>query len=149
MKDTLKPGIEHAFSFTITDEKTVPALYPESAEFQAMPHVFATGYMVGLLEWACIRALHPHIDWPDEQTVGIHINVSHSAATLPGMTVTAKVRLTAVDGRKLSFDVEAHDGVDLICSGTHERFLINPEKFNRKMKRKLNHYNDISRPGSG
>ena len=54
MRDTLKPGIEQEFCLKITDQKTVPALYPESEEFQAMPNVFATGYMVDFLEWACI-----------------------------------------------------------------------------------------------
>lgn len=137
MKDTLQPGIEHAFTFTITEEKTVPALYPESSEFQVMPDVFATGYMVGLIEWTCIQAVNPFLDWPEEQTVGTHIDVSHIAATPPGLEVTAKVRLVEVDGRRLVFEVEAHDGIDLIARGKHERFIINKEKFNRKMKAKL------------
>lgn len=136
MKDTLKPGIESEFSLEITDKKTVPALFPESEEFQAMPNVFATGYMVGFLEWACIQAINPHLDWPKEQTVGIHINVSHVAATPPGLIVTAKVKLKAVEGRKLFFEVEANDGVDLICQGTHDRFIIYPEKFNKRVQEK-------------
>jgi fluoroacetyl-CoA thioesterase len=136
MKDTLKPGIEHEFTFTITEAKTVPALYPESSEFQVMPDVFATGYMVGLIEWTCIQALNPFLDWPEEQTVGTHINVSHIAATPPGLEVTAKVRLVEVDGRRLVFEVEAHDGIDLIARGKHERCVINEDKFNRKMKSK-------------
>ena len=136
MKKTLKPGIQHEFSFKVTDQKTVPALYPESEEFQAMPNVFATGYMVGFLEWACIRAINPYLDWPREQTVGIQINVSHIAATPPGLTVTARVILRKIDGRKLFFDVEAHDRIDPICSGSHERFIIYPESFNRKVSEK-------------
>ncbi len=136
MKDTLKPGIESEFSIVITDKKTVPALFPESEEFQAMPHVFATGYMVGFLEWACIQAINPHLDWPAEQTVGIHINVSHVAATPPGLKVTAKVKLKAVKGKKLFFEVEAHDGIDLICRGSHERYIIYAKKFNNKVKEK-------------
>jgi hypothetical protein len=47
-----------------------------------MPEVFATGFLVGLLEWTCIQAVNPHIDWPREQTVGTHVNVSHEAATI-------------------------------------------------------------------
>lgn len=140
MKKTLKPGIEHEFSFKITEQKTVSALYPEAEEFQAMPSVFATGYMVGFLEWACIQAINPHLDWPYEQTVGIHINVSHIAATPPGLTVTAKVILREIDGRKLLFDVEAHDGIDPICSGSHERFVIYTEKFNKKVSEKAESY---------
>ncbi len=137
MKNTLLPGITHQFSFEVNELKTVPALYPESQEFQLMPHVFATGYMVGFLEWACIQAINPHLDWPDEQTVGIHINVSHLAATPPGLTVTATVILKEIDGRKLFFDVEAHDGIDLICRGSHERFIIYSEKFNKKILEKV------------
>lgn len=101
-----------------------------------MPKVFATGFMVGFLEWACIQAINPHIDWPHEQTVGTLIHVSHSAATPPGLEVRAKVKLIEVDGRRLVFEVEAHDGVDTISKGTHERFIINAEKFNQKVKQK-------------
>ncbi len=51
MKETLKPGIRYEHKFTVPPSKTVPALYPEAEEFLAMPEVFATGFMVGLLEW--------------------------------------------------------------------------------------------------
>lgn len=137
MKDTLQPGIRYEHKFIVPISKTVPALYPESAEFVAMPEVFATGFLVGLLEWACIKAINPHIDWPDEQTVGTHIDVSHEAATPPGLEVTATVELIAVEGRKLIFAVEAHDGVDLISKGRHERFVINRERFAAKLGEKM------------
>jgi len=122
--------------------KTVPALYPESPEFLAMPEVFATGYLVGLLEWSCIKAINPHIDWPQEQTLGIRINVSHEAATPPGLEITTSVELTKVEGRKLVFSVEAHDGVDLISRGEHERFIISKEMFDDKMTEKTKKYLD-------
>lgn len=137
MKDTLRPGIESEFTFRIPESKTVPALYPESAEFQEMPEVFATGFMVGFLEWTCIKAINPHLDWPGEQTVGTLIDVSHIAATPVGFEITAKVKLIEVDGRRLVFEIEAHDGVDLISKGRHERFIINKDKFNLKMKEKI------------
>ena len=108
MKDTLKPGIESEFTFRVTESKTVPFLYPESAEFQEMPRVFATGFLVGFIEWACIKAVNPHLDWPREQTVGTHIDVSHTAATPAGFTVTAGVKLAEVEGRRLLFEVEAN-----------------------------------------
>jgi fluoroacetyl-CoA thioesterase len=138
MKNTLKPGIKYSHTFTVPKSKTVPALYPESEEFVIMPEVFATGYLVGFLEWACIKAINPHLDWPKEQTVGTHIDVSHEAATPPGLTVTAKVELIAVEGKKLTFLVEAHDGVDLISKGRHERFIINRQKFDERIKVKSN-----------
>jgi len=133
MKETLKPGIKYQHKFTVPLSKTVPALYPESAEFVAMPEVFATGFLVGLLEWACIKAINPHLDWPREQSVGTHINVSHEAATPPGLEVTVSVELLEVEGRRLVFAVEAQDGVDLISKGRHERFVINKEKFEAKV----------------
>jgi len=136
MKDTLQPGIEYEFRFRIPGSKTIPALYPEAEEFQAMPEVFATGYLVGFLEWACIRAVNPHLDWPEEQTVGTHINVSHIAATPPGLEVTAKVKLLEVAGKRLLFSVEAHDGIDLITQGTHERHIIDKNRFTQKIRAK-------------
>ena len=137
MKDTLQAGLEHSFAFTIDESKLVPALYPEAEEFGVMPRVFATGYMVGLIEWACIQALMPHLDWPNEQSVGTRVDVRHLAATPPGLVVTAKVKLTEMEGRKLTFEVEAHDGVDLIAKGTHERFVINKEKFDAGLQKKI------------
>lgn len=136
MKNTLQIGIRHSLSFRVPNNKTVPALYPEAAEFQLMPDVFATGFMVGFLEWACITALNPHLDWPNEQSLGTHINVSHLAPTPPGMIVTAKVQIVAIDGRRITFEVEADDGVDMIAQGTHERFIIDRDRFNEKVRHK-------------
>lgn len=136
MKDSLKSGIQYEHKFIVPPSKTVPALYPESDEFIVMPEVFATGFLVGFLEWACIKAIKPHLDWPHEQTVGTHIDVSHEAATPVGLEVTARVELIAVEGKKLLFHVEAHDGVDLISKGRHERFVINKEKFDAKLEMK-------------
>jgi fluoroacetyl-CoA thioesterase len=136
MKETLQPGIEYRFTFAVPENKTVPHLYPEAPEFKVMPKVLATGYLVGLVEWTCIQAVNPHIEWPKEQTVGISINLSHTAATPPGFSVTVKTRLTQVQGKRLLFEFDAHDGVDAICSGTHERFIIHAEKFAAKLEEK-------------
>ena len=136
MKNSLKVGIKYEHKFIIPKSKTVPNLYPESEEFKTMPEVFATGYLVGFLEWACILAIKPHLDWPAEQSVGTHINVSHEAATPVGLEVIANVELTKIEGKKLTFNVEARDGVDVISKGVHERFIINKEKFDNKVKEK-------------
>jgi fluoroacetyl-CoA thioesterase len=137
MKESLAPGIAHEFRFRVTDAKTVPALYPEAREFQVMPNVFATGFMVGLFEWACIQMTIPYLDWPSEQTVGTHIDVSHTAATPPGFEVTAKVTLIEVDRRRLVFEIEAHDGADPIARGKHERFVIDKAKFDDRLDKKI------------
>ena len=139
MKDSLRPGLTFEFKFKVPENKTVPHLYPESPEFQAMPKVLATGFMVGLFEWACIQAINPHIDWPEEQTVGIHVNLSHVAATPPGLTITVKGKLKEVEGRQLSFSLVADDEVDKISEGTHDRFVIDAAKFNAKMATKADH----------
>ena len=136
MKDSLTAGLTHQLKFTIPPTKTVPHLYPESESFRQMPEVLATGYLVGLLEWACIEALRPHLDWPREQSLGTRINVSHLAATPPGLTVTVDVRLDRVEGRKLSFAVSAHDGADKISEGTHERVVIDHARFAAKVSDK-------------
>lgn len=136
MRDGLKPGLEHEMRYTVPPGKTVPNLYRESPSFQDMPQVLATGFMVGLLEWCCLELVKPFLDWPREQTVGTHVDFSHLAATPPGMTVTVKAKLEAVEGRKLSFSVSAHDGVDLITTGRHERFIIDTAKFNARLQEK-------------
>ena len=136
MKSSLVPGIEHEFRFRVTDAQTVPALFPEAGELQVMPNVLATGFMVGLFEWTCIQALMPHVDWPNEQTVGTHVDFSHVAATPGGFEVTVKARLVEVDRRRLVFEIEAHDGKDLISRGKHERFVIDKATFDAKLKEK-------------
>lgn len=133
MKDSLQPGLTHQHQFTIPETKTVPYLYPESDMFRDMPVVLATGFMVGLLEWACIELIRPHLDWPKEQSLGTHVNFSHLAATPPGLTVTVDVKLESVEGRKLVFSVQAHDGIDTISTGTHERVIIDEARFLSKL----------------
>ena len=136
MTTTLQEGMTFEFTYPVPEDKTVPHLFPEFEEGRLMPDVLATGFMVGLFEFACIKAINPHIDWPRQQTVGIHIDVSHSAATPPGFTVTVQGRLDAIDGRKLSFSLSAHDGKDTISKGTHQRFIIDAAKFKAALQEK-------------
>ena len=136
MKDTLVVGLEHELRLVVPPSKLVPALYPESPEFLAMPPVLATGYLVGFLEWCALLLAKPHLDWPREQTVGTRIDVSHEAATPAGLVLTARAKLVGVDGRKLRYEVEADDGVDLVARGTHERAVILREKFDARLAAK-------------
>ncbi len=129
MSDSLRPGLTFEFDFTIPESKTVPYIYPESEEFQIMPKVFSTGFMIGLIEWACVRFVNNYIDWPSEQTVGIDVKLNHTAATPPGLTVNVKGELVDVDGRRLTFSIVAHDGIDVISEGTHQRYIVNAERF--------------------
>jgi fluoroacetyl-CoA thioesterase len=135
MKPTLKPGLRQSFSYTVPENKTVPYTYPESPIIAAMPKVFATGFMIVLMEWTCAQLLAPHLD-AGEGSLGTHVDVSHLAATPVGFTVSVEAELIAVDGRKLAFKVSAHDGKDLIGEGRHERVVVGWERFNAKVAEK-------------
>ncbi len=135
MKDTLKPGLSHTLRYTVPENKTVPHLYPEASGFAQMPPIFATGFMVGLFEWACIELIEPHLD-PGEGSLGVHVDFSHDAATPPGLTVTVTATCTGVDGRKLEFDVTGHDGVDTIGGGRHRRAIVRWDKFTERVAQK-------------
>lgn len=135
MKASLKPGVSHRFTYRVPREKTVPFLYPEAASFQVMPEVFATGYMVGLMEWAAVELLKPHLD-EGEGSLGTHVDVSHTAATPPGFTVTVDAEVTEVNGKRVWFNIKAHDGVDNIGKGRHERAIVTWQKFNARVAEK-------------
>jgi fluoroacetyl-CoA thioesterase len=119
----------------VDESLIVPAVSEHFTGFADMPPVFATAFMVGFIEWACIEAIRPHLE-PGEHTVGTHVNVSHMAATPVGMNVTAFVELIAAEGRKLVFRVTCRDEKDIIGEGTHERAVINPEKFMARVSAK-------------
>jgi fluoroacetyl-CoA thioesterase len=137
VRDTLRAGLEASYRYRVPESKTVPRIYEEAADFQAMPRVLATGYMVALVEWACIELIKPHLDWPREQSLGTHVDLSHTAATPPGLTVEIRTRLAAVEGRKLTFSVSAHDGIDAIPEGRHERHVFDAARFNAKVEAKI------------
>jgi fluoroacetyl-CoA thioesterase len=135
MKPTLAPGLTHTHRVRVTPELTVPALLPQSSEFSVMPRVLATGYMVGLFEWACIELIRPHLD-PGEGSLGTHVNFSHVAATPPGFDLVIEATLTSVEGRSLMFDVRGRDDLDLFGEGTHRRAVVSWDRFNAKLAEK-------------
>lgn len=135
MRDTLKVGDRVEFAYEVPADKTVPRLYPDAEEFTVMPAVFATGFMVGLMEWTCMKILSPHLE-EGEGSLGVHIDVSHSAATLPGQTVTVEAECTAVNGRRVAFSVRAHDGLDVIGEGRHERVVMAWHRFEALISKK-------------
>ncbi|MGF1650109.1 MAG: thioesterase family protein [Hyphomicrobiaceae bacterium] len=135
MKESLRPGLAHRHVYEMAANKRVPDLYPESPLFLAMPGVFATGFMVGLLEWGALETINPHLD-PGEGSLGIDIRIDHTGATLPGQTITVDVTVTAVQGRRISFDVSAHDGIEVIGKGTHQRMVVPWDRFVAKVNQK-------------
>lgn len=136
MKPSLQAGLKHSFAYTVPVSKTVPHLYPESPELAAMPEVFATGFMVGLMEWTCVQLLAPHLD-EGEGSLGVNIDVSHKGATPPGFTVTVEAECTELRGPRAKFKISAHDGIEEIGAGTHERFIIGWDRFDRGLQAKL------------
>ena len=100
-----------------------------------MPEVFATGFMIVLMEWACTELLAGHLQ-EGEGSVGVHVDVSHLAATPPGMTVTVDAECVEVVDQRVAFSVKAHDGMDLIGEGRHERFVVAWDKFNARVAAK-------------
>lgn len=98
--------------------------------------VFATPWMVALMENAAVQAVQGVLA-PDEGTVGTRLDVTHEAATPVGMKVEAWAEVTAIEGRKITFDVKAYDNEEQIGGGTHERFVIKPDKFLARAQAKL------------
>jgi fluoroacetyl-CoA thioesterase len=135
MKSTLKPGLSHRIVYTVAERTTVPYTYPDSPIIAAMPKVFATGFMIMLMERACTEFLGAHLD-PGEGSVGVHVDVSHLAATPVGMTVTVEAECAKIVDRRITFNVKAHDEVDLIGEGRHERFVVAWDKFNARVAEK-------------
>jgi fluoroacetyl-CoA thioesterase len=132
VKPTLRPGLTATLAYRVPDNRTVPHLLPEAAEFGRMPSVLATGYLVGLVEWTCMRALSDHLD-DGERTVGIHVDLSHEGATPPGCDITVDVELVGVDGRRLAFTVQAKDDTAIVCRGTHRRAVIDLQRFEGRL----------------
>ena len=139
MKPTLKPGMAHRFFYKVPENKTVPYTYPESPEISAMPKVFATGFMIALMEWTCMQLLAPHLD-AGEGSVGVHVDVSHIAATPVGMIVTVDVECVEIVGPRIAFKVKAHDGIDTIGEGRHQRYVVAWDKFNARLAQKVSQF---------
>jgi len=127
------------FTIGMTHEKFLKTGPEHSARhfFLHLPDVFGTPYLVGLFEGVSAELMEPHLG-SGEQSVGIAMNLKHLAPTPLGMEVRARTEVTAVDGRKLTFKVEAFDEKEKIGEAVHERFIINADKFNQKVESKKN-----------
>jgi fluoroacetyl-CoA thioesterase len=129
MTETLQPGLTGTASITVTADLTAAALGSGNVD------VYSTPALIALLEAAAINALAGHL--ADGQTsVGTALDVKHLAATPVGMSVQATATLTAVDGRRLVFEVSASDEVELIAQGKHERFIVDQARFEARVRDK-------------
>lgn len=136
MSPQLQPGLRFEWSYRVPERATVPRLYHDTPFCRDMPDVLATGFLVGMMELACLHGMLPYVDWPREQSLGTMVSFQHLAPTPPGMTLTIRGEVLAVEGRRVRFRVEAWDEVEKVCEGIHERCLIDPARFEEKMARK-------------
>lgn len=122
-------GMVNEVTDVVTDKNTAMTMGSGS-----LP-VFATPAMTCLMEKAATELLEPKLEdgWT---TVGISLNIAHNAATPVGMHIRAVAKVTAVEGRKVSFEVKAFDDAGEIGTGTHERFAVAKEKFLKKAEAK-------------
>ena len=127
---SIETGMKGRAEAVVTQENTAQAVG------SGLVPVFATPYMIALMENAAVNAVQAQLA-PDEGTVGIRLDVTHDAATPIGMKVWAEAEVTAVEGRKLTFSVTASDEAEKIGGGTHQRFIIKPEKFLAKTQAKV------------
>ncbi len=126
MLQELKPGLTGTAETIVRETNTALAMGSGSL------HVFATPSMIALMEQAACNAVTACLD-EESTSVGTLVNITHDAATGMGKKVTAAATLTAVKGRKLVFEITAADEDKQIGKGTHERFIVNKEKFMAKL----------------
>ena len=125
----LETGIKGSSSCTVTLNDTAKALGSGGLD------VLSTPKLIALMENAALLSVRPYLD-EGMDTVGTQLNVKHLAATPVGMTVTAEAELIEIDRRRLVFSVKARDEVELVGEGTHERFIVDMEKFTSKCNAK-------------
>jgi fluoroacetyl-CoA thioesterase len=127
---TMKPGLKGHAQILVGVEHTAPSIGSGKVP------VLATPVMINVIEAAALAAVE-HLLPVGHQSLGIHLNVRHFAATPIGMHVRASAELIAVKGRTLSFRVEAHDDREPIGGGSHQRVVVNVARFDERIQRKL------------
>ena len=125
----LIPGLSAELNIIVSEADTA------SRWGSGLVPVYSTPALVGLMEATAVKALDGQLD-PAQTSVGVHIDVRHLAATPVGMSVRARAELTVIEGRKLTFRIEAWDAVEKIGEALHERFLIDTEKFVTRVRQK-------------
>ena len=127
----IEVGLKGRAETIVTAENTAQAIG------SGLVPVFGTPYMIALMENAAVNAIQPCLA-EDEGSVGTLLQVEHTSATPIGLKVWSNCEVTAVDGKKVTFAVTAFDEAGEIGHGTHERFIIKPERFLTKALSKLN-----------
>jgi fluoroacetyl-CoA thioesterase len=126
----LRPGLTGTSSLVVGAEHTAPRVGSGRVA------VLATPVMINLFEAAALAAVEDLLP-AGHQSLGIHLDVRHFAATPVGMRVTATAEVTAIDGRTVSFRVEARDEKEVIGDGNHQRVVVNVARFDERVKKKI------------
>ncbi len=129
MKSSLVPGLKGEVQHRVVTQELLSTIYPDG------PPVFATPFLLGLMEQAAARAVQPHLD-SGEASVGYGFEFHHLAPTPVGATVIATAVITAVEKNMITFAIEARDHADVVSRGTHVRAVIEMERFLKRIKRK-------------
>ena len=130
LSDKVKPGLAGTAEIVVGTRDTAP--HVGSGKIG----VLATPIMVNLMEAAALQAVEKYMP-PGHQTVGTHLDIKHFAATPVGLRVIARAELVKVEGRTLTFRIRAEDEREPIGEGVHERLIINVERFDVRMQKKL------------
>jgi fluoroacetyl-CoA thioesterase len=136
MRPGLMTGARHVVRYTVPAHQTVPDLLPALAEFRRGQPVFATGFMVGLMEAPCMAVVYPHLE-PGEVTVGTAITMTHLSASPPCTPLAAEARVVAVDGRSVRFAVVVADAAGQIAAaGQHGLRAVDAARFRARLAAK-------------
>jgi fluoroacetyl-CoA thioesterase len=135
--EALQPhlGSRRERRFVVAREHTVPALPLASPSVAGMPEVLATPVLVGMVECACAEHL---LDVAPEigLSLGVVVEIEHTAATPVGFTVVLSTELVALEGRQVTFRFSAHDGIDAIGAGRHVRAVVPRARFEQRLAEK-------------
>lgn len=128
MKPSLRPGLSTVKRITIDPDRTISFMGEDA-------RVYATPQLITDIEVTCRDLIVAHAD-PGEDSVGMEVAVKHLAPTLAGSTVEIAVKVTAIDGRKVTFEVSAKDELDTVSAGTHVRFVVDVARTKERLKAK-------------
>jgi predicted thioesterase len=126
----IRPGITGTASIIVSPEHTAPRVGSGRIA------VLATPVMINVIEAAALAAIE-HLLPAGHQSLGIHLDVRHFAATPVGLRMTATAEVTGVEGRTVTFRVEARDEREIIGDGTHQRVVVNVARFDERVQRKV------------
>ena len=128
MKNSLKPGVSKVRHLAVDRDRTISFMGEEA-------RVYATPSLLRDMEHTCRDLLMAHAD-EGEDSVGVEISMRHLAATLPDMEVEITATVKAVDGRRVTFELEAKDEIEQIGAGSHTRFVVDVAKTHERLKAK-------------